>query len=82
MQVSRIPLWSIIGVLSLCSFTPAFSQSLGGAGTIEGVVTDPSGAVITNALVEISNAISGYRQRTITDSTGDFRFSNVPVLPS
>src|SRR5262245_30862876 len=81
MQVCRIPLWGILIVLNVCCLTPASAQSLGGAGTIEGVVTDPSGAVISNAQVEISNAISGYKQRTTTDSTGGFRFSNVPPNP-
>ena len=59
----------------------SFGQSLGNTGTVEGTVTDPSGAVIANAKVEIRNPISGYRQDTSTDSTGNFRFHNVPPNP-
>jgi hypothetical protein len=54
---------------------------LGGAGTIEGIVTDPSGAAISNAQVEIRNAGSGYTRQTATGATGAFRFSNVPPNP-
>ena len=78
MQLCRILIYSVLGV---SSFTPAFAESMGGAGTVEGFVTDPSGGAIFKAQVEISNAISGYRQQTATDATGSFRFSNVPPNP-
>jgi hypothetical protein len=55
-------------------------QTIGG-GTIEGVVKDPSGAVVTKAKVEIVNAISGYRQAVETDDTGSFRLNNIPFNP-
>jgi hypothetical protein len=59
----------------------AFAQSLGNAGTVQGTVTDPSGAAIPNAAVSILNRITGYKQQSNTDSTGGFRFSNVPPNP-
>ena len=80
MQVCRIVFFIVICVL-ISRFTPTFAQSLGGAGTVEGVVTDPSGAAISNAQVELSNAISGYKRQTTTDATGTFRFSNLPPNP-
>jgi hypothetical protein len=61
--------------------TPAFSQSLGTAGTIGGTVVDPSGAVITNAAVALRNPITGFERTTATDSVGAFRFTNVPANP-
>ena len=58
-----------------------FGQSLGSAGTVSGTVTDPSGAVIRGAIVEIENVVTGFRQSTSTDERGAFRFSNVPPNP-
>jgi Carboxypeptidase regulatory-like domain len=58
-----------------------FGQSLGNAGTIEGSVVDPSGAIVGKATVTIHNAVTGYRQSTITGADGTFRFSNIPPNP-
>ena len=48
------------------------------SGTIEGVVKDPSGAIVPNATVEISYVVSGYQRQVTTGSNGSFRFTNVP----
>jgi len=63
--------------LFVCS-TAAPAQSLGSAGTIDGVVADPSGSVIPGASVELKNPITGYDRSTVTDSGGVFHFLNVP----
>jgi hypothetical protein len=47
-------------------------------GTVQGTVTDPTGAVVPNATVTITSAISGYKQTTITNETGFYHFSGVP----
>ena len=60
---------------------PVFGQSLGNAGTIEGTVVDPSGAAVAKATVTIHNAVTGYKQSTITGADGAFRFSNIPPNP-
>src|ERR1035441_9974768 len=60
---------------------PAFGQSLGNAGTIEGSVVDPAGAAVAKAAVTIRNAVSGYKQSTVTSADGSFRFSNIPPNP-
>ena len=54
------------------------AQSLN-SGTIEGLVKDPSGAVITNATVTIRNPITGYQATVGTSTTGSFHFSNIPL---
>jgi Carboxypeptidase regulatory-like domain len=54
------------------------AQQIGGAGTVEGNVTDPTGAVIPGATVEIANPVSGFHQSTTTDGAGQFVFRNVP----
>jgi hypothetical protein len=57
------------------------AQSLGNAGTVEGVVVDQSGAMVSAADVRISNAISGYSQTAKTASNGSFRLNNIPPNP-
>jgi hypothetical protein len=54
------------------------AQAPGSAGTIEGSVTDPSGAEVPGAAVTFGNAISGFRRSLKTDSSGGFRIRNVP----
>jgi hypothetical protein len=41
-------------------------------------VVDPAGAAVAKATVNIHNAVTGYRQVTITGSDGLFRFGNIP----
>lgn len=57
---------------------PAFGQGLGNSGTIVGTVTDPSGAAIVGAAVEIENKVTGYDKTTTTDGMGAFKFIGVP----
>ena len=58
---------------------PARTQSAGNAGTISGTVVDPSGAVIANATVILSNAISGLSRSATTDNSGVYTISNIPL---
>ena len=48
-----------ISVLFL-TLAPCGAQSLGNAGTIDGTVTDPSGAAVSGAQVTAHNAVTGY----------------------
>ena len=50
----------------------------GNATSITGVVLDPSGAVIVNALVEVRNPVSGFSRNAATDVAGKFTIPNVP----
>jgi len=59
----------------------AYAQSGGSSGSINGTVLDSSGAVVTNASVEIHNPVSGFDRTTTTDSKGNFSFTNVPFNP-
>src|SRR5580658_9027289 len=58
----------------------AFAQT-GNSGSISGAVTDPSGAAIPGATVQIQNPVSGLNRSTTTDATGNFSFPNVPFNP-
>jgi hypothetical protein len=74
--------------LSICTFfvlgmvlvftAGAAKAQLGNAGSIEGVVKDPSGAAVANATVEISYSVSGFERQATTGPDGSFRFTNVP----
>jgi hypothetical protein len=66
-----------LGTFILCYQAAGQSSS----GTIQGVVKDPSGAVVPGAKVEIRNPVSGYSRETTTGSTGEFRFVNIPFNP-
>src|SRR5262245_50321797 len=48
-------------------------------GTITGVVTDPTGAVIQGAKVTALNNATGFKQETVTDSNGFYRLDFLPV---
>src|SRR6266571_3787436 len=70
----------VLGLVVLFAASPAKAQ-LGNSGSIDGVVKDPSGAVIAGAKVEISFPVTGYQRQTTTGSDGSFHFANVPFNP-
>ena len=47
-------------------------------GTVNGIVTDPAGAVVANAAVKLENPLHGNRYETTTNARGEFVFNNVP----
>jgi len=57
------------------------AQSGGTAGTIRLLVKDASGALIPNALAEITNPVSGYKQKAVSGPSGEAVFSNLPFNP-
>jgi outer membrane receptor protein involved in Fe transport len=63
------------GILLL--LTPAvFSQAR--IGSIQGVIKDPTGALVPNARVSVIQPVTGYNQTTQTDAQGSFKLVNVP----
>jgi hypothetical protein len=75
---------AIFCILPLAVFLLAASDpppQNGNAGEVRGTVTDPSGAVIPGAKVNLSNAVSGLSRTASTDATGQFVFSNIPFNP-
>jgi Carboxypeptidase regulatory-like domain len=54
------------------------AQSLGNAGTIEGTVVDPSGALVPKAAVTLANSVTGYKQTVDSGPDGAFRLTNIP----
>ena len=55
------------------------AQSLGGAGTIKGLVTDAMGASVPSAQVELFNAVTGFSEATRTSADGTFVLNGVPA---
>src|SRR5260370_35465778 len=66
-----------VGLLSLLLLTilPAFPQTVGAS--LQGSITDPSGAIIPGAKIEIRNLDTGVISSLTSDSSGHFR---EPVL--
>ena len=76
--------FSLISNLALCTILLALVGSTrltaqsNTAGDIVGTITDPQGAVVSNARVEAANAATGLHQATLTSNNGTFR---IPLLP-
>jgi hypothetical protein len=58
----------------------AHAQS-GSSTSITGTVVDPSGAVVSNATIEVRNPVSGFVRNAVTDAAGKFVVPNVPFNP-
>jgi hypothetical protein len=67
----------LLAVTAFCG-APIMAQALGGAGTVNGVVTDPNGAVVPGATIKIENPLTGYTRTVNADADGSFRFGGVP----
>ncbi|HEY3616867.1 MAG TPA: carboxypeptidase-like regulatory domain-containing protein, partial [Candidatus Sulfotelmatobacter sp.] len=55
----------------------AFGQAI--SGNLVGTVSDPSGAVVSNAEVTATNVGTNASAVTHTNGTGEYRFDNLPV---
>src|SRR5207302_1609146 len=69
-------LLTIFLVLSVVAHAQSSSST-----SVTGTVVDPSGAVVTNATVEVRNPVSGFSRSTVTDAAGKFTVPNVPFNP-
>jgi hypothetical protein len=58
----------------------AHAQS-GSSTSIIGTVVDPTGAVVTDAAIEVRNPVSGFSRSAVSDSAGKFAIPNVPFNP-
>src|SRR5206468_755881 len=63
------------------SVEAVLAQGLGGAGTLQGTVKDPTGGVMQAVEVRISNPLSGFTRTATTDAAGKYAFSNLPPNP-
>ncbi len=70
----RIPFFAPIVTMTLMAGT-AFAQQT--SGDLVGTVKDPSGAIIPNAAVVVTNEETGVKANTLTGSAGEYRVSNL-----
>jgi hypothetical protein len=66
----------LVAVLVLFFVTGLFGQET--TASLQGVVKDPSGAVVPKASVEVSSPALIGNKKAETDSAGSFRFNNLP----
>jgi outer membrane receptor protein involved in Fe transport len=50
----------------------------GRVGSVQGTIKDPTGALVPNAQVTVTQPVTGYKQTTQTDAQGSFKLVNVP----
>jgi len=77
-MVSRAIRFTVLGVIALALVGSAFGQG-GATGAITGTVQDPSGAVVANADVRITNQETGVLERAL--KTGPDGVFTAPLLP-
>ncbi len=68
----------LICLLACLSFVYGAPQSNSSAGTLTGTVSDPSGASVPSASIEISSPITTFSASAKSDPNGAFRIGNVP----
>jgi len=66
----------IAGLYLICTLA-AFAQ--GDRGTITGTVTDPTGAVVPNANIQVTNTDTAATYKVATTNTGNYTLANLPV---
>jgi hypothetical protein len=75
----RVVFGGLVPLVCLGALAPAArAQGLGGAGTIQGTVKDPTGGVMVAVPVELRSPVSGFKRSTTTDPGGRFVFRNLP----
>jgi len=63
-------------VILLLATSSVFSQAR--IGSLQGVVKDPTGALVPNAKVTVTQPVTGYHQTVQTDLQGSFKLVNLP----
>src|SRR5947207_8891356 len=78
-RMNRIVSFSLVAaIFALLCVGPAFGQ--GGAGELTGLVTDPTGAVVSGATVTLTNPATGEKRTAVTSGAGIYRFTALPVV--
>src|SRR5579859_5095785 len=72
-RMSRVPGLVFLGLALLC--TAVYGQ---GDASIVGTVTDPSGAVVPNATITVTNVDNGFVRVTTSNGTGSYKTPELP----
>ncbi|HWB32814.1 MAG TPA: TonB-dependent receptor [Acidobacteriaceae bacterium] len=73
--------FAALALLAIAAPASLFAQTAGGSGTLHGSVTDPTGAIVSDATITVENPVSGYSRQTKTDNAGQYQFTNLPLNP-
>lgn len=76
MQLKRFWNFFVLFAVAFALTGEVYGQA-GATGTFVGTVSDPSGAVVSGATVDITNASTGLTSHTVTSASGDY---TVPYL--
>ena len=80
-SIRRVALATFVVIFLVFSLYKVTAQSAGSSGSVTGIVTDSTGAVVPGASVSIVNTVSGLSRKTATDSAGHYQLSNIPLNP-
>ena len=67
----------LLTFVAICA-APLWGQ--GGTGELTGLVTDPSGAVVSGVQVTLTNFSTGDKRTTVTTQAGIYRFNALPIV--
>ena len=67
-------LWLVLGAMFVLLCMPLLANAQAGRGSISGAVTDPSGAVVPGAQVELLSKATGVKLHTVTSGAGLYTF--------
>ncbi len=71
----------VLAMSASLSARDAEPQSLGNTGTVQGIVTDPSGAAVPGAKITLRSGVTNYTQSATTNATGAYKLINIPPNP-
>ena len=71
--------WGVIGsllvLLTMLVVTPVGRSQTAGTGALTGTITDPSGAVVPNAMVTATNLDTGQARTATTGADGTYKIN-------
>jgi hypothetical protein len=76
----RSTLTRFLLLLTVLALTAGMVWAQGGTGELTGLVTDPSGAVVANAQLTLTNTATGEKRTTVSTQAGTYRFPALPVV--
>src|SRR5438067_8631916 len=70
--------FTMLFAVAAITWCPAFGQAVTAAATLQGTVTDQTGAVINGAIVTATNTATGATRTSTTSDVGLYRFEVLP----
>lgn len=70
---------TLVCCMAVLLFAGKGYSQLAGTGNIQGTVSDPTGAVIPNAAVTLTDQATGIKRTAKSNSAGDYLFPGIPI---